>query len=307
MTMSTSDERAAVLALTKATRDRPWHHTARAIAMAGSALRLLDGEPSELDALDALDDDDKAHVAAIRGRLQHGDVAWARDLIAAMRSHGHRLITVLDDAYPGNMFWTNDYQPFLWTHGHPAFTDDRSVAIVGEDDRDHAAAVARAVAEAGLTVVAPLRTRLDAAVHESAIAAGGRTVGVLDGGMGERTTGGRYASVARRVVEHGALVSQFWPDTVSTERTVALTCIVTCGLAAITYVVDGRSGGFSSPHVTNSLKTGKPVFVPQRLHQEQPWVAQAGFRGGITVVQDIDDFCKPAVNLVDMSSQPTMF
>ncbi|MEU4515382.1 hypothetical protein AB0G05_38285 [Nonomuraea wenchangensis] len=41
--MTTIDEQAAVLALTKATHDKPWFHTTRVIAAAGSALGVLDG------------------------------------------------------------------------------------------------------------------------------------------------------------------------------------------------------------------------------------------------------------------------
>ncbi|MEV7807420.1 DNA-processing protein DprA [Microbispora sp. NPDC088329] len=301
MIMITIDEQAAVLALTKATHDKPWHHTARAIAAAGSALKLLDGE------LAGLDDNDKAHTVAIRSMVRRDDLDWARDLITTMRFRGIQLLTVLDDAYPGNMFWTNNYQPFLWTRGLLALEDHRSVAVVSEHDHENAAAVARTFAEAGLTVVAPLHTELDMAIHEAVIAAGGRTLGVLATGIEEPSKPARYANVAQQVGERGALVSQFWPGTLSTIRTVAFTHVVTCGLAAIVYVVDGRKGGSSQRHVTNALKTGKPVFVSQRLHQEQPWVTQAGFRGGVTAVQDIDDFCDHAVKLIDMSFQSTTF
>jgi DNA processing protein len=239
--------------------------------------------------------------------VRHDDLDRARELIASMGSRGVRLVTVLDEDYPGNMFWTNNYQPILWMRGHIALEDHRSVAIVGEHDHEHAATAARILSEAGLTVVAPLHTELGMTVHENAVTAGGRTLGVLDRGIDRLQQPGRYATVAQQVAEHGALISQFWPATITTDRTVALTYIVTCGLAAVVYVVDGGDNGSSQRHVTNALKTGKPVFVSQQLHQEQPWVAQAGFRGGITAVQDIDDFCKQAVNLVDMDSQPTMF
>ncbi|WP_344219610.1 DNA-processing protein DprA [Nonomuraea bangladeshensis] len=297
MNMTSIDEQAAVLALTMATHDKPWHHTARAIAAAGSARKLFDGE------LDGLQDNDKAHAAAISGTVRHDDLDRARELISSMGSRGVGLVTVLDEDYPGNMFWTNSYQPFLWVRGHLAPEDHRSVAVVGEHDREHAAAAARILSAAGLTVVAPLHTEFGITVHENA----GRTWGVLDRGMDQLQRSGRYATVADQVAERGALVSPFWPATIATDRTAALTPIVTCGSAAIVYVVDGRANGFSQRHVTDALKTGKPVFVPQQLHQEQPWVAQAGFRGGITAVQDIDDFCQQAVNLVDMASQPTMF
>ncbi|MFD1546708.1 DNA-processing protein DprA [Nonomuraea guangzhouensis] len=296
--MTTIDEQAAVLALTKATHDQPWFYTARVILDSGSALELLDGGYA------CRDEDDQAHAAAIAARVQPDDLSWGRDLITAMRTDGVHLVTVLDDAYPGNAIWAYDRQPFLWIRGRFQAGDHRAVAVVGEHDVDHAAAAAQALAEAGLTVVAPLRTDLDAAVHQAALAAKGRTsrtLAVLAGGITESATLGEYASVAKQIADCGAIVSPFWPGAAPTDRTVTRARIVTCGLADCLYVVDGADRGPSASHVEQALRTGKRVFVSQRLQQEQPWVDRAGFRGGMTVVQDIDDLCRQAVNLVDMA------
>ncbi len=301
MTMTRIDEQAAVLALTKATRTQPWHHTARVIAAAGSALKLTDGD------VIGLDETDQAHAADLRSRVSVEDLDQARDLITTMRADDVHLITVLDDTYPGNMMWANNYPPFVWVRGRMAPEDYRAVAIVGEHDSEQASAAARAVAEAGLTVIAPLRTDLDAAVHEAALEAGGRTLGVLVGGIAAPDTLGPYTNVARQIGRCGALVSPFWPDTAPTDCTIAQERVVTCGLAATVYIVDGGDGGPGHRCTESVLKTGKHVFVPHQLQQEHSWVAQAGFRGGITVVQDTDKLSKHAVNLVDMCSQTTMF
>lgn len=301
MTMTTIDEQAAVLALTKATHTQPWHHTARAIASAGSALKLMDGDVT------GLDETDQAHAADLRSRVSIEDLEQARDLITTMRVDDIHLLTVLDDTYPGNMLWANNYQPFVWVRGRMTPEDFRAVAIVGEHDSALAAAAAGALAEAGLTVIAPLRSDLDAAVHEAVFDTGGRTLGVLAGGMAAPDVLGPYASVAQQIGQRGALVSPFWPDTTLTDRTIAQERIVTCGLAATVYIVDGGDDGPGHRCTEMVLKTGKHVFVPQRLQQEHSWVTQVGFRGGITVVQDTDDLSKHAVNLVDMCSQTTMF
>lgn len=301
MTMTTIDEQAAVLALTKATHRQPWFYTARAILDTGSALELLDGRCTSRDA------DDRAHAADIAARVQPGDLTWARDLVTAMRDYGVQLVTVLDDAYPGNLMWAYDRQPFLWIRGDIRPGDHRSVAVIGEDDPGHGAAAARALARAGITVIAPLRTTLDAAVHQAALDAGGRTLAVLAGGIAEPTVIDEYASVAEQIADCGALVSAFWPNAAVTDRTIALTRIVTCGLADCLYIVDGADGGTSADHVEQALQTGKYVLASQQLHQEQPWVARAGSRGGMTAVQDIDELAKQAVNLLDMTPRTSTY
>ncbi|MFI7418678.1 DNA-processing protein DprA [Nonomuraea sp. NPDC049684] len=299
--MTTIDEQAAVLALTKATRTEPWFSTARTILDAGSALELLAGRCASRDA------DDRAHAADIAARVQSGDLTWARDLVTTMRDNGVQLVTVLDDAYPGNLMWAYDRQPFLWIRGDIRPGDHRSVAVIGEDDSEHAAAAARALAHAGITVIAPLGTALDASVHQAAMDAGGRTLAVLAGGITEPTVLGEYTSVAERIADCGALVSAFWPDAAPTDRTIALARIVTCGLADCLYVLDGADGGTSASHVEQALQTGKYVLVSQQLHQEQPWVARAGSRGGMTAVQDTDELSKRAVNLVCMTPRTSTF
>ncbi|MFI6512185.1 DNA-processing protein DprA [Streptosporangium sp. NPDC050855] len=300
ISMSSIKEKAAVLALTKATAGQ-WHHTARVIRAGCGALRLVDGD------FIGLDEDDRAHIADVVRNLRPGDLAWAERLIADARTRGAQLITVLEKEYPGNLELAYDLQPFLWIRGRLLANDYRAVAVIGEHDIDQAVQAARALAGAGLTIVAGLRSEIDVAIHKAALSAGGRTLAVLASGINEPATVDEYASMAKEIAADGALVSQFWPDTAFTQRTVELTRIVTCGLAAAVHVVDGRENGFSFRCVEGALKTGKHVFVHQRLHQEQPWIAQAGFRGGITTVQDIDALCRQAVNIVDMTSQPTVY
>ncbi|WP_185949724.1 DNA-processing protein DprA [Microbispora sp. KK1-11] len=293
--MTTIHEQAAVLALTRATHGEPWFYTARVILDAGGALKLLDGGCASRD------EDDRAHAAAVAARVRPADLAWGREFIAAMRAGGVHLVTVLDAGYPGNLIWAYDRPPFLWVRGGFQAGDHRAVAVIADHDIGHAAAVARALAEAGLVVVAPLRGPVDAAVHRAALAAGGRTVGVPAGGVGEPAALGEYASVAERIAERGAVVSSCWPDTAPGSRAADCARVVTCGVADCLYVVDGADGGPSFRHVEEALHTGKHVFVSQRLHQEQPWARRAAARGGMTAVEDIDDLCLQAVNLVDMA------
>ncbi|MFI7613519.1 DNA-processing protein DprA [Nonomuraea terrae] len=314
--MTTTDERAAVLALTRATRDRPWFHTARVVLDAGGALALLRGGGTSRDAAD------RAHAAALAARIRPADLAWGRELIAAMLAAGVRLVTVLDDAYPGNLAWAYDRRPFLWFRGELRRADQRAVAVVGERDVAGAAEAARALAEAGLTVVAPLRTRLDAAVHEAALAAGGRTLAVLDGGIAEPSTTGAHGALAALIADMGAVISPFWPDAVPASRAVtrgpadipggpadplrvlgdasdgpAAVPAVTCGLADSLYVADGDPDGVAAAHVARALATGKQVFTPARVPE---WAAAMGARGGMTAVEDTDDLAKRAVTLVDV-------
>ncbi|MEV4305483.1 hypothetical protein [Nonomuraea sp. NPDC049624] len=281
--MSVTEEQAAVLALTRATAG-PWHHTARVVEAAGSALRLVRGD------LGGLGGHDRAHAARVLARLRPGDLGRAEALIASCPA---ALVTVLDDDYPGNLAYAYNLQPFLWVRGRLEGGDHRSVAVTG--DAPGACAAARALAAAGLTVVC------DGPRTAAAAAAGGRAIVVAphDGqpmavvggpGGGRPVTGGPGVVVA---------VSPFWPGTAATARTRAVTGLVTSGLAAALYAAGAGDG----ERAAMALSQGKHVFAAPGL----PWTPRLAYRGGVTVVAGIDELARQAVNLVDVTRLTTVF
>ncbi|MET9240949.1 DNA-processing protein DprA [Nonomuraea sp. NPDC003709] len=250
---------------------------------------------------------DETHATELVARLQPNDHTWAKNLIAAAHAQGAQLVTVLEPEYPSNFYFAHNVQPFLWVRGGLLAEDYRSVAVIGDSDYTIAQAceAARALVEAGLTVVAALRSDVDAAIHTAALRAGGRTIAVLAGGITMPIGPVEHANVAEKIARSGAVVSQFWPDAIPTSKTIELSRVVTSGLADSVYVVDGHDGGPSHLQAEIALDHSKHVFVPHKLHQEQQWVSRIGFRGGITAVQDIDDLTKQVVNVVDMTPRMT--
>ncbi|MFF0310022.1 DNA-processing protein DprA [Streptosporangium sp. NPDC004379] len=296
--MSKVREQAAVLVLSEATAG-PWQRTARVVQAARGALRLVDGD------LTGLDEDDHAHAAEVVARLRGGDLARAEALIAAARAEGAHLVTVLDEEYPGNLDFVHDLPPVLWVRGLLLDEDHRSIAVVGEHSADGPSIdrvrhEVRALAQAGLTLVADLRPGIGPVAHATALAAGGRTIATLAQGITvpvapENTT------LAKEIAHGGALVSPFRPLEATTPRTVSLSRTVTSGLAAAVYIVDGEEDGGAARQARTALSQGRRLFVPHRLHEEQPWVRRVAHRGGITVVRDIDDLLTQVVNLVDVT------
>ncbi|MFF4193721.1 hypothetical protein [Nonomuraea sp. NPDC001831] len=279
--MSVTEEQAAVLALTRATAG-PWHHTARVVEAAGSALRLVRGD------LGGLGGHDRAHAARVLARLRPGDLGRAEALIASCPA---ALVTVLDDGYPGNLAYAYNLQPFLWVRGRLEAGDHRSVAVTG--DAPGACAAARALAAAGLTVVCD-----EPRTAAAAAAAGGRAIVVgphdgqpMTGAVAVGPDGGRDGGIVA--------VSPFWPGTAATARTRAVTGLVTSGLAAALYAADAGDG----ERAAMALSQGKHVFAAPGL----PWTPRLAYRGGVTVVAGIDELARQAVNLVDVTRLTTVF
>ncbi|MFC4591255.1 DNA-protecting protein DprA [Sphaerisporangium corydalis] len=299
--MSQVQEQAAVLALTKATVG-PWHHTARVIQAAGSALTLLDGEYT------GLDQEDRTYAAEVVSRCPAGALARAEELIAATRADGAQLVTVLDEEYPGNLDFAHNFQPFLWIRGRLIDEDDRSIAVVGEHhpggpDIGQVQQDVRALSEAGLTVVADLNS----GVHAAALAAGGRTIATLTQGIALQVASEENATLAKEIAHSGALVSPFWPSAPVTHTTVSVSRVMTSGLAGAVYLANGDDGSGPALQAQVALAQGKHLFVPHRLHEQHQWVRRMAYRGGVTVVRDIDDLLSQVVNLLDVTRNLKIF
>ena len=99
---------------------------------------------------------------------------------------GFRAVTYADEAYPARLKLAPDHPPALFVG--EGLGEGLSVAIVGSRRATRAGletaeVLGRSLAARGACVVSGLAAGVDAAAHEGALAAGGRTVGVLGCGI----------------------------------------------------------------------------------------------------------------------------
>ena len=136
-----------------------------------------------------------------------------RQLDAADRCGAWPLM-LSDTRYPRLLAETYDPPPLLWVLGLMPEDDSRALAIVGTRrvsayGRRAAERFGFDVARAGWTVVSGLAYGVDAAAHQAALDAGGRTVAVLGSGV-DRIYPSRHTRLARAIVDGGgAVLSEF--------------------------------------------------------------------------------------------------
>jgi DNA processing protein len=298
-------EQAAVLALVAASPG-DWYQTADVISEAGSAVRLLTGEPVIMPT------ERREHAEQLVARVKPGAVSSAEAMIEQVTSNGVRLVTVLDAEYPENLKLIFNRPPFIWVRGQLESRSLRAIAVVGtrqatEEGRATAARLARGLAKAHVTVMSGLARGIDTAAHAATLDSGGVTVAVIGTGILARTYPPENGLLAQRIVESGgAIVSQFWPEAPPRKGNFPLRNVVMSGMAAGTFVVEAAATSGAKMQARIALEHGKRLFLPRRLIEDQEWASRYAARPGVTVVSDVDDILDELVKVVEIPHQMTL-
>ncbi|HEU4724702.1 MAG TPA: DNA-processing protein DprA, partial [Candidatus Eisenbacteria bacterium] len=126
-----------------------------------------------------------------------------------------------------------------WTHDGPF------VAIVGSrhadgDGLDIARSLAAELAREGAAVISGLALGIDAAAHEGALDAGGKSGAVLGTPL-DRVHPRRHATLQRRLAASLGILSELAPGTAATKGTFVSRNRLVAALADVVIVVQGRA------------------------------------------------------------------
>ncbi len=136
--------------------------------------------------------------------------------MARLQRAGVQVITWKDHDYPRRLRQIYNPPPVLYVLGTLMPQDEWAVAVVGtrrptDYGREAARVLAADLARQGITVVSGLALGIDGIAHEAALEAGGRTIAVLGSGF-RHLYPARHRDLARRIVENGALVTEYALD-----------------------------------------------------------------------------------------------
>jgi DNA processing protein len=253
---------------------------------------LVDGKGSALEALRAKTFDEDtirsvgaAAIAAAGGaQVLDTDALWRRTEAA-----GAGVVARLEAGYPALL--TEEYgpPPVLWVRPWPAGLSVLgrrvAVAVVGTRratpyGRRMARAIAADLASRGVVVVSGLAYGIDREAHEGALEAGGETVAVLGSGV-DRIYPRLHARLAARILERGALVSEFPPGTPPLPGRFPRRNRVIAGMSKGTVVVESHEQGGALITARMAGDMGRDVFcVPGPLDSPASRGVHALFREG---------------------------
>ncbi len=167
--------------------------------------------------------------------------------------------------YPEPLKAIPDPPPGIYLWGQLRPEDLNAVAIVGSRRASPfalnlARVLARELAQAGVTVVSGLARGIDAAAHEGALEAGGRTIAVLGSGICDIYPK-EHQGLAERIAANGFLVSEFKLDAPPFKANFPQRNRVISGLSVGVLVVEAPDGSGALLTASAAVDQGRDVLA----------------------------------------------
>jgi DNA processing protein len=214
--------------------------------------------------------------------------------LAALRRVGAQGLPLGSPAYPSRLARYPDPAPLLFVQGDAGALLAPGIAIVGSRAATRhglalAHAFAFALARAGLVVISGLARGIDAAAHEGALAAGGRTIAVQACGP-DLLYPACHRRLAGRIAAQGALVTEFPPGTPPRREHFPLRNRLISGLAVALLVIEARERSGTLLTAAHAAAQGLEVFaLPGPVATPSCAGSNRLLRDGVHLVLDPDD------------------
>jgi len=211
-----------------------------------------------------------------------------------LRRVGARAVPLLSRIYPERLARLRDPALLLSVRGDVGCLAAPAVALVGSRAATaYGLSVARRLAaelaSSGVVIVSGLARGIDAAAHQGALEAGGRTVGVLACGP-DRMYPAAHRVLAERIACQGAVVSELPPGTRPLPAFFPLRNRLISGLARAVVVVEARERSGSLTTAGHAANQGVDVFaVPGPLTAPTSRGTNQLLRDGALIVLEAAD------------------
>lgn len=207
---------------------------------------------------------------------------------------GGLVVTLADRLYPKALLEIADPPPLLYARGRLDLLECPALAIVGSRNATaqgerNAESFARALSEAGFTIVSGLALGIDAASHRGGLSAKGSTIAVLGTGI-DLVYPRRNEALAATIATQGLLVSEFPLGTPPAARNFPRRNRIISGLAQGCLVVEAALASGSLTTARAAADQGREVFaVPGSIHSPLSRGCHSLIKSGAKLVESADD------------------
>jgi DNA processing protein len=224
---------------------------------------------------------------------------WAR-----IEAQGIKILTWKDEIYPQRLKEIEQPPPVLYVRGDYLLDDLFAVAIVGTRrvtsyGRQITEELASYLAANGITVVSGLARGVDAIAHQTALKAGGRTIGVLGSGV-DKIYPPEHRQLAEKMMEHGAIISDYAPGTPPDASNFPPRNRIISGLSLAVVVIEAGETSGALITAEFAAEQGREVFaVPGSILAPQSKGTNKLIQNGALPLLSVNDLMQP-LNLTRM-------
>lgn len=192
-------------------------------------------------------------------------LAWAEKVVKDLEKHSISPIFINDPRYPRRLKQCSDAPLVLYSKGDIDFNDSKYVAIVGtRNATEYGKRICNEVVQSfigtNIVVVSGLAYGIDIAVHKSCLQHGIPTIGVLAHGL-EMIYPRDHSSIAKQMLEHGALITEFPPYTNPDRENFPMRNRIVAGMCDATIVIESKIRGGSLITADLANDYSKDVFA----------------------------------------------
>lgn len=230
-----------------------------------------------------------------------------RKLWNKIEAQGIQILTWEDEAYPQRLKEIEQPPPVLYVRGEYLPEDVFSVAIVGTRrvtayGRQITEELAAFLAANGITVISGLARGVDVIAHQTALKAGGRTIGVLGSGV-DKIYPPEHRALAEKMAERGAIISDYPPGTPPDASNFPPRNRIISGLSLAVVVIEAGETSGALITAEFAAEQGREVFaVPGSILAPQSKGTNKLIQKGALPLLSVDDLMQ-ALDLTRLGEQ----
>ena len=217
------------------------------------------------------------------------------DVVASwLEDPANHVVTLADAEYPQALLETPDPPLLLYVKGRTELLNHRSLAIVGSRSASpqgiaNAESFAKALSDAGLTIISGLALGIDAVAHRGGLAGAASSVAVVGTGL-DIVYPARNRVLAHRLAVEGAIFSEFPLGTPALGANFPRRNRLISGMARGCLVIEAalQSGSLITARLAN--EQGKDVFaIPGSIHSPLSKGCHVLIKQGAKLVETAQD------------------
>ena len=249
---------------------------------------------------------------ALKEQLAQPDWARVEQDLRWLEADDRHIVTINDPRYPSLLKQIADPPPLLYVQGDVSLLNQWQLAMVGS--RSPSASGKKTAFDfayylaAELVITSGLALGIDAAGHQGALAAAGKTIAVVATGL-DRVYPARHRDLAHQIAETGLIITELPLGSSPRPEFFPRRNRIISGLSLGTLIVEAALKSGSLITARMAMEQGREVFaIPGSIHNPLARGCHQLIREGAKLVETVNDIIEElgALAQVELPQQVTM-